>query len=55
MIRKTSREFKRTCDSWDDDSFKNGAHTEVVHVDTWWLFWFIPIYSREWIRQTNIV
>lgn len=51
MIRKTVKDYKRLVQTWNFDYEK---HIERVLCETWWLFWIIPIYSRETIITTNI-
>lgn len=47
MIFKSSRLFKRTRRTWTNGTGALEKHIERVRRETWWLFWFIPIYSRD--------
>lgn len=53
MISKTIKEYIRRVKSKNYGSSKE-YHVERVVKETWWLLWFIPIYSQETIISTNI-
>lgn len=57
MIHKSLREFKRRAysNSPAKDLFGNIAeHTERVRRETWFLLWFIPLYTRDTLVSTNM-
>lgn len=47
MIRRTMNDITRI------DRQLPGVYVELVRVETWWLLWIIPLYSRETILRTN--
>jgi hypothetical protein len=52
IIRKTVWEFKRQRPSFDEARTEN-THSEVVLREVWW-FLFIPLYTRDSIRTSNL-
>jgi len=50
MLRKSIKMFRRQC----VDGVGTGKHYERVHRETWWLFWIIPLYSRDTIVAHNM-
>lgn len=55
MIRKTVTQYKRTVRTYHpDQSYRTDRHTELVQVETWWLFWCIPVYRYDRIIGTNM-
>jgi len=47
VIRKTDKFLKRKARVWGRDYLDNIKVPEIVRRETWWLFWIIPIYSRD--------
>ena len=54
MIKKTISKFKRRVKTNPGQKFNDAYHIERVLRETWWLFWIIPMYSRDTIEATNI-
>ena len=54
MISKTVKMFKRRRGEGLYPSSVDKAFTETVKRETWWLFWIIPLYSREEILSSNL-
>lgn len=50
MIRKTQKHFQR----FRKSGIYVTRHKETVLRETWWLFWVIPVYSRERILTSNL-
>lgn len=50
MIRKTQKHFHR----FRSSGIYMTQHKETVLRETWWLFWVIPVYSRERILTSNL-
>jgi len=53
MIRKTVKDYRRMVKTWNR-KYLDEHHTERVMLETWWVLWIIPVYSRETIMATNI-
>ena len=50
MIKKTDKYMKRSALVWNRKEFsKDQTTVEIVRVETWWLFYIIPLYSKETI------
>jgi hypothetical protein len=47
MIRKTDKYLKRRARVWARGYAIDGEVVEIFQRETWWLFWIIPIYSRD--------
>lgn len=54
MIRKTVKVNKRRALTWQGITLKDTYHIEKVRVETWWLLWIIPIYSRQTVIATTM-
>jgi len=53
MIRKTVRQFKRVANDWEKGN-RAEQHIETIARETWWLFWCIPLYSRDTVGRSNM-
>lgn len=55
MFRKTERNYLRRVKTWPKRRYATITeyHNERVLRETWW-FLFIPMYSRERIKATNV-
>lgn len=49
MIRKTDKYLKRFSRVFERGYLDNEHAIETVRRETWWLFWIVPIYSRDTI------
>jgi len=49
MIRKTDKFQKRFVTIWSRGVADRGNTAEIFRRETWWLFWVIPLYSKETI------
>ena len=47
MIRKTDKYFKRWTRVWERGYVSKDQTPEIVHRETWWLLWVLPVYSRD--------
>jgi hypothetical protein len=54
VISKKVSIFKRTVKSKPDSRLSDEHHTEKVVLERWWLFGFIPLYSRENVVTNNL-
>lgn len=49
MLRKTDKYLKRFAYKWQRGKVDRELTSETVRRETWWLLWFIPLYSRDTI------
>ena len=47
MIRKTDKFLKRRVRVYEVGFGIDNKVTEIFRRETWWLFWLIPLYSRD--------
>ena len=52
MLRKTEKYFKRNVQAWDRGHLTDEKSTVWILNETWWIFFIIPIYSRDTIKKT---